>query len=283
MKTFTMIVSAVVLVATGVAAGGAGCCAANKEEPAAGAQCAIDQEMDKLLVKIEEAGSKLKSFQGEMFFTVEQLLVDAIDNQRGKLYYQRTDKDVRFLIHFSEFQQIDLDDDRPAPWAKADDTYAFDGLWLTRRNARTKMIQRWEVARERQDHEMFRLGKGPFPLPFAIKKADVLQEFEASLAVANPNDPAGTAHLVLKPKKDSSYTEKYVQLELWVSQATGTAEQIRYETTDSEIHTVRWSKIKLDKKISPKLFELKSPGSDWTVEETPLEKDHKAAVQPPSM
>ena len=282
MKIFTVMVSAFFLVIAGVAAGGTGCCAAKKENPTQGATCTIEPEVDKLLTQIEEAGAKLKSFQGDMLFTVEQLLVDAIDNQRGKLYYQRKDKDVRFVIHFDEFQQISLDDDEPAPWMKAHNAIAFDGLWLTRRNARTKMMQRWEIARARQDHEMFRLGKGPFPLPFAIKKADVLQEFEATLAAAAPSDPAETAHLVLKPKKDSSYTEKYVQLELWVSQATGTAEQIRYETTDSEIHTVRWSKIKLDKNIPAKMFELKAPGRDWTVEETPLEKDHKAAVQPPS-
>lgn len=275
MRLLSTALALVIVVGASVAASGAGCtkacCAAKKKKPDQGAVGAVDPAVDMLLGKIEAAGGKMKSFQGEMLFTVEQLMADAIDHQRGKLYYRRGDKTPRFLIHFDEHQQINLDDDEPEPWVKADDTYAFDGLWLTRKNARTKMIQRWEVAREGQDQEMFRLGKGPFPLPFAIKKADVLKEFEATLAAADPNDPAGTAHLVLIPKKDSSYAEKYIKLELWVAQETATTEQIRYETTDSEIHTVRWSKIELDKDISSKMFELKSPGRDWTVEEVPLE------------
>lgn len=270
MKNVTVFGFVFLFVTAGVAAG-AGCCPVKKDAAVKEAACAVEPEVDKLLGQIEEAGSKLESFEAEMLFTQEQLLVDAIDNQKGKLYYQRRkDKEVWFLIHFSGFQQIDLDDDQPGPWVEADDSYAFDGRWLTRRNARTKMIQRWEIARQGEGQEMFRLGKGPFPLPFAIKKADVLKEFDATLAAANEKDPAGTAHLLLKPKKDSSYTEKYLLLELWVSKENATVEQIRYETTDSEIHTVRWSKIKLNKKISDKTFELKAPGRDWTVEETPL-------------
>lgn len=271
MKNVMILGLVVLLVTAGVAAAGLGCCPVMRDAALKKAACAVEAEVDKLLEQIEEAGGKLESFEAEMLFTQEQLLVDAIDNQKGKLYYQRgKDKKVRFLIHFSEYQQIDLDDEKPGPWVEADDRYAFDGGWLTRLNARTKMMQRWEVARKGEGDEMFRLGKGPFPLPFAIKKADVLKEFDATLAAPDKKDPAGTAHLLLKPKKDSSYTEKYLLLELWVSKENGTAEQIRYETTDSEIHTVRWSKIKLDKKISDKTFKLKVPGKDWTVEETPL-------------
>ena len=49
-------------------------------------------------------------------------------------------------------------------------------------------------------------------------------------------------------------------------------QQIRYETDDAEITTVKWSKIVLDEPINPKVFQLAPAGAGWSVEETPQPK-----------
>jgi len=67
----------------------------------------IPAELNILLDRIEIAGAKLKSFQAEMIFKQEQLLMDTVTIRNGKLYYQTNKKTVRARIHFSDFLQPD--------------------------------------------------------------------------------------------------------------------------------------------------------------------------------
>ncbi len=235
----------------------------------------ISDQLNRLLDKIEQAGAKLQSFQADMTFKQKDLLHESLTLRNGNLYY-RVDKDtVRFRIHFKDLQQQYLEEETVAKPVKFDEDYAFDGLWVTRRNGHTRQIQMWEVSKQHSDKETFRLGKGPFPLPFAIKKKDVLEHFEIELVAPDPNDPASTDHLKLLPKKKSPYAEEYVQMNLWISNADALPVQVSYEKDNYEITTVRWSKIEIDKKIKDEIFKLKPAGKGWSVEKNPLEETPK--------
>ena len=223
----------------------------------------ITAELNILLDRIERAGAKLKSFQAEMIFKQEQLLMDTVTIRNGKLYYQTNNKTVRARIHFSDFLQRDLEDPATAKRVKFNEDYAFDGMWVRRRNERTKSRQWWEVSKKSHNKEAFRLGKGPFPLPFAIRKQDVLEHFEVNIIESDPNDPKETTHLELKPKKKSTYAEEYVRMDLWVSRKTDLPTQISYEKDDFEITTVTWSKPVIDKKIKDSVFSLPPVGAGW--------------------
>ncbi len=233
----------------------------------------INPELNTLLDKIEKRSGELKSFEADMLFKQEQLLVDSVKIRNGKLYYQANPEAVYFRVHFADLLEMDLEEEeeKPEP-VKFNEDFAFDGRWLTRRNELFKSIQKYEISKEPANKETFRLGKGPFPLPFALTKADILKEFEVQLLPADPNDPAKTSHLKLKPKKDSSLAEKYLVLDFWVSAEEMEPRQIRYASPDDEITTVTWSKIKTDKTISKKNFELEAPDKDWEVEVNPLEE-----------
>jgi outer membrane lipoprotein-sorting protein len=235
-------------------------------------QIKIPPELDKLLDRIEKRGAALKSFQANMIFEQEQILVDTVTIRNGQIYYQTDKETVRFRIHFADWLQKDLEEEKSPSPVKFDEDFVFDGLWVTRRNERTKTIQRWEIAKKPRPKEDFRLGKGPFPLPFAIRKADVLKEFEVKLIKPDPNHQKETEHLLLKPKKESSYAEEYVSLELWVNRASAIPQKISYLSTDDEVTTVTWSRIITDKPVKDNLFELKPAGRGWTTEETPLEE-----------
>ena len=95
----------------------------------------ISAQLNQLLDKIEKAGTKLQSFQADMTFKQKDLLGESLTVRNGNLYY-RVDKDtVRFRIHFKDFQQQYLEEEEPvAKPDEFDEDYAFDGLWLTRRN-----------------------------------------------------------------------------------------------------------------------------------------------------
>jgi hypothetical protein len=249
-------------------------------QPPAPVPAPISPELDQLLDKVEQRGATLKSYQADMLFRQEQLLVDVVKIRHGGMLYQ-IDKDrVRFRIHFADLQTQDLDEKTPAPVVAFDEDYAFDGLWFTIRNARLKNIQRQEVSKTPAKKEEFRLGRGPFPLPFSIQKADVLKEFDVSILPPESADPKDSVHLLLKPKKDSAFADQYVQLEIWIAKLTFVPVQMRFEKDNREITSIVWSNIALDQPIELKKFEPGPAGDDWTVEQTPLPPDNPPSAGP---
>ncbi len=238
-------------------------------------QYKVSAKLNKLLDKVEKASVKLKSFEANMTYKQIQPLIETMVKRNGRLYYQVKGNTVQARIHFADFLQQDMDDEEPARPVKFDEDYVFDGMWVTRINARTKTIQKWQVARKKSNRNAFRLGKGPFPLPFALKKADMIKEFAITQMRADPNDPDNSLHLMLKPRPKSSYAKDYVQLDLWLSKKLFVPVQIRFEKggDNCEINTVSWDDIKIDKKISPKIFTVPQPPRGWSVEETPLNNE----------
>ncbi len=242
----------------------------------------LSPELEKLLAKVEQRGESLKSFQAAMLYEQNQPLTDTLTVRTGDMYYQADAKTVRFRIHFADYLQVDIEEDkRPKP-VRFNEDFAFDGMWVTRRNERTKSIQRRQVAKTARNKEDFRLGKGPFPLPFALKRDDIVKEFAITLMKPDPKDKTfkDADHLLLKPRPKSSFEEKYVKLELWLSKKDTVPVRMRYEVDNAETTTVTWSKIKIDKKISDKTFELKPGGADWDVEEIPLQEEPAVQNKP---
>ena len=260
----------------GGSSGGGGC--ASKAKQASGC-AAVGYE--KLLDDMERAGARLKSYQADMVLRQEQVLMDALEIRRGELYYQVGKDEVQFRVHFGSLQEIDTAESeaeqRKVKPIRYDEDFSFDGQWLVRRDARTKTIERWQVAKEKQGAEAFRLGRGAllFPLPFALKKVDVLREFEATLLPSDPNDPAQvkTEHLLLTPKKGGAFAGEYRKLELWLSRENTVPVRMRFETDDHEVTTIWWSNVVTDKAIKAEQFELAPAGEDWTVREKLLREE----------
>ncbi len=253
------------------------CCAAAETTKAV----KLSPELETLLANVEQRGESLKSFQAAMLYEQIQPLTDTLTTRTGDMYYQADAKTVRFRIHFADYLQVDTEGDvRPKP-RKFNEDFAFDGMWVTRRNDRTKSIQRRQVARTTRNKEDFRLGKGPFPLPFALKREDIVKEFDIKLMGPDPKDKTfkDADHLLLKPKPKSSYADKYVKLELWLAKKDTVPVRMRYEVDNAETTTVTWSNIKIDKKISARTFDLKPGGADWDVEEIPLREEPAEALE----
>lgn len=230
-----------------------------------------------VLENIETACSKMNSFTAEMNYVVLQPLIDTQSVRTGRLDYLADDNSVLARIHFDSLTEIDLMDDEAKPEPVIfDEDYYFDGLWVVRSNSLTKTIQRWEVSQDRQNREAFRLGRGPFPLPFAIKKDDVLKYFEVeSVNDKTDEDQDKVVHLKLMPQADSSYAEDYKQVELWVNTDSYLPVKIKYIKQDYEQNTVTWSDIKTNEEIDRKLFTMPKTPKDWTEEVTPLNTDQQ--------
>jgi|GEM_PF-645472 len=259
-------------------------------QPTANATPAISSRLNQLLDRIEQTAVDLKTFQADMLYNQRDTLVDTLISRSGKIYYRTSGEKIDFRIHFADFKQQDLEDETPAETIKFDEDFVFDGRWLTARNERTKSIRRIEVSKNPANKESFRLGKGPFPLPFAIKKADVLREFNVKLIGCEEEKEEKektlclaqeSFHLELTPKADSSYAKEYQKLDLWFAQKTAAAYKVRFVKEGYEITTVEWQKIKLNQQISDKVFQLAPARAGWSEEITPLEEPASGGEESP--
>jgi sialate O-acetylesterase len=231
----------------------------------------IDPAVEALLDKIEARSKALKSIRADMIYRQEQLLLDEVRQLSGWMVYRDKNNVVKFRIHFDERKEWDVADDEPKKSQGYDEDFAFDGQWLTNRNARNKSIQRWEVSKEPKNRDAYRLGKGRFPLPFALAKADVLAEFEVSLVTDEQTEPSPHTHIHLIPLPESSFAKEYLHLDLWVRNNDYLPVKFSYETRKPEIVTCTWSNMEIDQPIKDKRFKLVEAGKDWDVQETPLD------------
>ena len=236
----------------------------------------MDCRVGALLTEIEKASSELKSFQAEMKYDVFQPLVDSQRIRTGKLYYQVMDEIVYARIHFDDLLELDLmdDEENPKP-VKFDEDYYFDGLWVHRMNAQTKTVERWEVARTRQARESFRLGQGPFPLPFAITKADLQEFFTVEIVKPESEETVqlnNTIHLKLTPKPDTKYAKEYMMIEIWVQSDSYLPVKFSYQEKDYNQTSVLWSDIQTGKTIDEDKFKTPKKPRGWTETVHPFEE-----------
>lgn len=233
------------------------------------AQVNAVSDPNQMLDKIENACSQLQSFQANMKYQIVQPMIDQETNRNGKLYYKVKNGGVLARINFKDLTEIDLLDDEAKPKPIIfDEDFFFDGLWVVRTNAQTKTVQRWEVSRNKEDRDSFRIGNGPFPLPFAIKKADILKYFD--ILLADDKNRSTFARLKLAPKPDSEYAKDYRSIEIWFNYRTFLPAKIQYVKQDYEQNTISWSNIETTKNIDDSVFDAPKTPSDWTEEVTPL-------------
>ncbi len=254
-----------------------------KDKPPKKVKKTISPVVNDLLDSVETACSELKSFQGKMEFTLLDQMNDAKTVRNGKLYYSADNKTVQARIQFTDLLQRDLLEDNPRNKPiKFEENFIFDGLWVTRDNSQTKTRQRWEVSKTSNHKDAFRLGKGPFPLPFAVQKKDVLKYFDVSLippAADQPDALKDADHLKLIPKKETEYAEEYKQMNLWIAQSNSVPVQISYESDDYEITTVTWTAIKTNAKIADKIFNLSKLPRGWTEDVKPLKQAPREDIE----
>ncbi len=232
-----------------------------------GAGRKVDEQAVELLERIEKRAGEITSFEAAMRYELRQLLMDVVKVHNGRIYYLVKDNVVSFRIHFGDWLEWDIGDDPPAQARPYDEDYAFDGRWLTRRNGKFKTLQRQEIARKAKGPDDFRLGQGPFPLPFAIRKWDVLSQFEV-VWQADKNEDREMLSLV--PHEGGVFFEQYERVELWFRRADAVPVRIRTVSRDHEVTIVTWSDININGDIGEDIFRLSPTGEGWTVEETPL-------------
>lgn len=221
---------------------------ATKPAPATGP--AVDPAAWKVLTDLEQAGRLNRT--ADVTYTVFDPDLEDTETRTGwvALRKGRAGKSDCFRIHFATLKQ----NDGPAIRDKVD--YAFDGQWLTVAKHRIKHMTRYQVAAKGQDTQVFRLGKGPFPLPFGQPAARMIEHFQAVTRPAVEADPPETVYLKLTTRSKFRKETNFRTLEMWVHAAGNLPVKLVATAADQKVTTVVFANIKTPAKLPDETFLL---------------------------
>jgi len=255
-----------------IAAWGAGVAAGQEAATSAPAGQALDPEVDRILTRLEER--QVHDLRAKLSWKRTYLIEEDEDAsvKLGTIWYKEADPVAVFRVHFDEsvFGRRKQ---------KIDEQHLFDGLWYVELQSQTKSVTRREIRKADDKRNPYKLGEGPFPLPFGQTKADILREFEVELVSAAEGDPEDATHLLLTPRPGTQTGERYKRVEFWVLKSgplNGLPIKVVAGKTDgtgkvNSLLEITFSDVELNAGLSSALFRIQTPpGFDETVE--PLEE-----------
>jgi hypothetical protein len=228
-------------------------------------QAAADenQDLDAVLDRLERAGENIHDIRSNLVFeTFNTVLEDRII-KTGILLYKKQKPNAMFLVRFDRIHQGGVS-------SESREWHLFDGRWYTEARQTTRQIIRREIVRDNEEINPFELGKGPFPLPFGQKKAELVKLFDIELEPPAAGDPPQTAHLRCEPKVGTEMADKYKTLHLYVSDKLDLPVRIVAEQTDENIVTVIFEELQINPAVPGSEFQLPPETKGWDVETEPL-------------
>jgi outer membrane lipoprotein-sorting protein len=219
------------------------------------AAVAADPKVDAILDRLEKEGKDIKDLTANVNQELYQIIPDDRQTKRGVVRYRaaRNGQDPKFMIYFDTLIHDDLK-------LNQKEWFCFDGKWFREIREQTKGAIDREVVADGEKFDAFKLGEGPFPLPFGQKKSEILKEFDVTLAARAKDDPADTDHLVMVPKKNGKFVKKYKKLEFWVERKDSLPVRVVSHDTHSNIITANFSEIKINTGIADRELWIDVPG-----------------------
>jgi hypothetical protein len=233
---------------------------------AAGAQskpannAGLDPVVDKILTRLEarQVNDLRARVRWELTYAVEE--DEDADIKFGQIWYQQAEPVAKFLVHFDSKLVGNRKDE-------LDEQHMFDGRWYTELQSRTKTITRREIRRPDDPSNPYKIGEGPFPLPFGQKKANILREFEVTHVAPAKADPPATDHLKLVPREGTGTGQTYKVIDFWVARqgpAAGLPIKVRTAKKDgtgrvNSYITITFDKIQLNTGFSSSIFKIETP------------------------
>lgn len=224
-----------------------------------------NEDLDAVLDRLERAGENVHDIRSKLVFeTFNTVLEDRII-KTGMLLYKKQKPSATFLVRFDTIRQGGV-------ISESREWHLFDGRWYTEARETTRQVIRREIVREGEEINPFELGKGPFPLPFGQKKAELVKLFDIELEPPVAGNPPRTTHLRCEPKIGTEMADKYQTLHLFVSDRLDLPVRIVAEQTDENIVTVIFEELEVNPAVAGSEFQLPAKTRDWDVETEPLDE-----------
>ncbi|MBP7936675.1 MAG: hypothetical protein KA354_18690 [Phycisphaerae bacterium] len=210
----------------------------------------------------------MDSIEAVIEFTKIDPALDETQEYKGILRFKQAKPNPRFFIRFDEHKQ-DKVVKKKKQW------HVFDGQWYIETRDDSNVITKRQMVRPGEALEVFKLGRGPFPLPFGQKKADILKLFSVALARPGPKDPPQTDHLACTPLPNTDLAKKYATVHLYIDRALDLP--IRVQTVEKEEEKeiiASFSSIRLNTGMVASQLDM-PPMPDKQIDTIPLEADAK--------
>jgi hypothetical protein len=224
-----------------------------------------DAHVDAILDRLEIKGGAIKGLKCEVIYKyITPVPITNEQVKEGNLLFSRSAPNSKFLIHF---KTLIVDDVK----RETGEYFLFDGQWLTERNDKSREIRKQQIARPGQETDPFKLGKGPFPLPFGQKRSDILENFKVTLEKFTLGDPRGSEHLHCVPLGNTELSRRYSRVEIFVDKSLELPVRIVSENIkdDSRIE-VDFKNIDINDAPAASRFVIDQP-KGYAVTEDPLD------------
>ncbi len=207
-------------------------------------QPTYDKKIITILDKLEKAGTNIKTLQANVKHELYQMIPDDRQTKLGFIRYIASigNKNARFMIFFDTLIHDNLKLHRK-------EYFCFDGHWLREIRQQTKTVIDREIVAPNEKINPFKLGEGPFPLPFGQKRQEILENFQVKLVPSAKQDSENTQHLILIPKPKSKFNKKYKKIEFRIDNKLNLPVKIVALDRHSNQITVYFSNIKINTKL----------------------------------
>jgi hypothetical protein len=239
------------------------------QQPAApvGGQLTLTSSLDQILDALHQRGVGLKDFGGDVVLANTDALTGDTQTFTGKVWFQEKGPgDARIRVRFDKKQIGKRVDEQ----AKMD--YVLDNGWLIERDHKRKLQVDRQVLKPGEKINLLKLGEGPFPLPIGQPREEVLKQFEAKKIDPAADDPQGTIHVQLAPKKGTQFARKFSLIDVWIDPQSHFPRKIKtLDTNQTEIKSTDLTNILVNQNPGDNQFTLEKV-EGWTVKSEPMER-----------
>lgn len=214
-----------------------------------------EAKIDMILTALEAAGRENEQVVAEIDYQFDERMTGDSEHRTGSIKYQRQTEETppRFYVGFETLQLGD------GAVLKDKVEYAFDGQWLTLAKHRIKQMTRYQIAAEGQQIDAFKLGKGPFPLPFGQEAAVMHEHFDIITRDATEADPPNTWYLRLSPKEEIAEEMTFTRLDMWIDIDSHLPVRLISRDKNKNRTTVAFDEIETDVELDDDDFHMPKP------------------------
>ena len=212
---------------------------------------ALDPAVEKILDRLEN--KIVKDLQADLVYLKIDPILEDEQKFKGFLRFLEGRPNPRFFIRFDEVVHEGI-------VRKKKEWHVFDGEWYIEAREKTETTVMRQIARPGEEVDAFKVGKGPFPLPFGQKKQDILRHFEVKLVPPSPKDPQqakNADHLACTPLPGTELDKKYGKVHFYIDGKLDLPVYVKtVEKEEGNEIAAGFSNIRLNQKLDPATLTL---------------------------
>jgi outer membrane lipoprotein-sorting protein len=193
--------------------------------------------LERVLSQMDSAASSFRTTEAAVLWDQYQKVVDEHEEQKGKVYFRRSGKEIQMAADITE----------------PDQKYVlFTGAKVQVYQPKIEQVTAYNTGKNREAFESFLV------LGFGGRGHDMLKSFQVKYLGDEKMDALGTAKLELVPKA-ANIRNNVDHIVLWIDPARGISVQQQFFFGPSgDYRLAKYSGIKVNEKIPDAVFRLKT-------------------------